>query len=640
MGPLGPAVNGGDCATSWIKRHAGLPRRPASCYHSRVPRYRSVRESIFFSVSLLLTVVLLVFSLFVYDYASAVARERFSETLTSLSRSLVSNLDARVGEMDRLSLTLIYSRVFQGLYARHLALPRAPRTVGERIARLENVEALIEIGDTILGPNQSAPQINVYDPRGEMIGAGFYSRLIERDAKRETWHPAVVAAEGSRVILPPHLDPLLEETSVIVKGKRYVSLIRSFSNPLLSTTGIVEVEQYCDSLFSGLELIAGQDTVVYVMGGDGRLLYPRKGEADEEQRLLALAASAQNHTTVTGLFPGERSERVIAAATSVESGWILLIGEPAAGLTASIYQYAARIALITLAAILLSLGASYFIARRVTVPLKALHTEIESLDIENLRAPGALPHAPGLGEIDELRFAFRDMRHKLDESIQEAVSLREHERQAQLVALQSQLNPHFLHNMLQTIAIMAEESPPSAIQDLIKNLTRVLRYASSSEGATATLGTEVDYAESYLAAMRARFGEELGYSVELPESMRGIEVPRLILQPLIENCFKYGTTGRPPWRIELRGRESGDRWTVEIRDDGPGFSEETLARLTARLKERRGAGDGLVPLSSPGMGLLSSRERLRLTFGEEAVFEAGNNPEGGARIILGGPRRG
>jgi len=602
-----------------------------------VARYRSVRESIFLSVSLLLTGVLLVFSLFVYDYFSGVARERFSETLKSLSRSLVSNLDAQLGEMDRLSLSLIYSRVFQNHYARHLSLPREPATPGERIARLENSEALIEIMDTILGPNQSAPQINVYDPRGDMIGAGFYSRLIERDATREAWGPAVAEAVGGKVILPPHLDPLLEQTSVIVKGKLYMSLIRSFSDALLSTSGIVEVEQYCDVLFGGLEAVAGGDSAVRVIDADGRRLYPYQGYPVDEAELLTLAHRAQIRGTVTGAFPGERIRRVIAAATSTQSGWTLLLGEPAAGLTASIYQYAIRIAALAAGAILLSLAASYFIARRVTVPLKALHAEIESLELENLRAAPSVPHPPALGEIDELRLAFRDMRHKLDESIKEAVSLREHERRAQLVALQSQLNPHFLHNMLQTIAIMAEEGPPSAIQELIQDMTRVLRYASSSEGATATLGTEVDYVGSYLSAMRARFGGDLSYSIDIPESMRTIEVPRLILQPLIENSFRHGTAGRPPWRIELRGSISAEAWTVEVLDNGPGFSEEALARLEARFRERGAADEGLVPLSISGLGLLSSRERLRLSFGEKAIFEAGNREGGGARVAIGGP---
>jgi two-component system sensor histidine kinase YesM len=600
-----------------------------------VSRHRTVRGSVFLAVSLLLVCVLLAFSLVVYDYASGVARERFAAALDTLCRSVMTNLDAQVAEMNRLSLTLIYSQVFQGLFARHLALPRNPATADERITKLENTEALIEIGETILGPNRSAPQANVFDLRGEMIGAGYYSRLIENDVRGEPWYPAVMAAGGNRVILPPHMDPLLEQTSVIVKDKRYMSLVRTFQDALLSTQGIVEVKQYCDTLFGELDLLNGGSGSLFLFDGAWNQLYPYDGTAADPTLFRRLAEQAATRPIVTGVLPGKREPQIYAVAASRDTGWTLLIGEPVGGLAASVLQYAVRIALLALIAITCSLAASYFIARRVTVPLKALHAEIEALDLRNLDQIGAGTHKPDLGEIDELRLAFRDMRWKLNESIQEAVSLRAHEKEAQLVALQSQLNPHFIHNMLQTIGIMAEEGSSDAIQGLIGNLARMLRYVSSTEATTATLEMEVEYAESYLAGMRARFGESLEYVIDIRPEMKHIVVPRLILQPFIENCFKYGTTARPPWRIELRGHCFDGRWCIEILDNGPGFAADTLARISDRLAVRRQAQSGLTPMSISGMGIVNSCERLRLAFGDGAAFEINNRPDGGARIAIG-----
>jgi sensor histidine kinase YesM len=600
-----------------------------------VSRRRTVRGSVFLAVSLLLVCVLLAFSLVVYDYASGAARERFAEALDTLSRSVMTNLDAQVAEMNRLSLTLIYSRVFQGLFARHLALPRSPVMAEQRIAKLENTEALIEISETILGPNRSAPQANVFDLRGEMIGAGYYSRLIEQDVKGKPWYAAVMGAGGDRVILPPHMDPLLEQTSIIVKDKRYVSLVRTFQDALLSTQGIVEVKQYCDALFGELDLLNGASGSFFLFDEAWNQLYPYDGTAADPALFRRFAEQAATRPIVTGVLPGKRESQIFAIAVSRDTGWTLFIGEPSGGLAASVLQYAVRIALLALIAITCSLAASYFIARRVTVPLKALHAEIEALDLENLDEIGAGTHKPDLGEIDELRLAFRDMRLKLNESIREAVSLRAHEKEAQLVALQSQLNPHFIHNMLQTIGIMAEEGSSEAIQGLIMNLARMLRYVSSTEATTATLGMEVEYAESYLAGMRARFGESLEYVIDVRPEMMQIVVPRLILQPFIENCFKYGTTGRPPWRIELRGHCLDGRWSIEILDNGPGFAADTLARISDRLAARRQAESGLSPMSISGMGIVNSYERLRLAFGSEAAFEITNRPDGGARIAMG-----
>jgi sensor histidine kinase YesM len=198
--------------------------------------------------------------------------------------------------------------------------------------------------------------------------------------------------------------------------------------------------------------------------------------------------------------------------------------------------------------------------------------------------------------------------------------------------------------MLQTIAVMADEGSLTPIQSLIINLSKVLRYVSSTAESTATLGTEVEYAECYLAAMRARFGASLEYLIDVPDAMRQIVVPRLIVQPFIENCFKYATVARPPWRIELRGAASEGGWTVEIRDNGPGLSEATLERIEERIEERIAArkrkGEGLAPMSISGMGMLNSYERLRLAFGERAFFSIGNLPGGGARVVIGAETNG
>ncbi len=600
-----------------------------------VARYRTVRGNIFLWVSILLVCVLLAFSLVVYDYASSVARERFSDALTSLSKSVMANLDAQVAELNRLGLTLVYSQVFRGQYAKHLSMPRSPATVQQRIAKLENTEALIEIGDTVLGPNQSAPQINVFDFQGEMIGAGYYSRLIERDARLEPWYQEVLAKNGERVILPPHEDPLQEQTSIVVKGKRYVSLLRSFQDSLVSIRGIVEVMQYCDALFAELDALGNTGITIFVLDDKGRLLYPYEGHSIGAADLEILTSLAKKAPIATGRLPGKRESQIFVTAGSRDTGWTVILGEPSAGLASSMLQYTTRIALLTLVAILCSLAASYFIARRVTVPIKALHAEIESLEIDNLHDLAERPKSSDLSEIDSLRMAFRDMRLKFNDSIQEAILLRAHEKQAQLVALQSQLNPHFLHNMLQTIAVMAEEGSLEAIQGLIINLSKVLRYISSTEETTTTLRSEVECAQSYLAAMHSRFGNSLEYRVDVPEALRDIVVPRLILQPFLENCFKYATANRPPWEIVLRGRIAGGSWEIEITDNGPGFSEATLRELANKTSLGAEKGGGLTPMSISGMGMLNTAQRLRLSLGETAYFRVSNSEAGGARVVLG-----
>ena len=96
-----------------------------------------------------------------------------------------------------------------------------------------------------------APQVNVFDLQGEMIGAGYYSRLIERDAKFELWYAEVMRRKGDRVILPPHVDPLQEQTSIVVKGKRKASRGKIYKRSDIKKAIVTIKEGQSIELFKG-----------------------------------------------------------------------------------------------------------------------------------------------------------------------------------------------------------------------------------------------------------------------------------------------------------------------------------------------------------------------------------------------------
>ncbi len=114
-----------------------------------------------------------------------------------------------------------------------------------------------------------------------------------------------MGAGGDRVILPPHMDPLLEQTSIIVKDKRYVSLVRTFQDALLSTQGIVEVEQYCDALFSELDLLNGTSGSFFLFDGAWNQLYPYDGSPADPALFRRLADQAARAPDRDRRPPGE-----------------------------------------------------------------------------------------------------------------------------------------------------------------------------------------------------------------------------------------------------------------------------------------------------------------------------------------------
>ncbi len=199
-----------------------------------------------------------------------------------------------------------------------------------------------------------------------------------------------------------------------------------------------------------------------------------------------------------------------------------------------------------------------------------------------------------------------------------ARSLREQEMsklatEAELRALRAQINPHFLFNALTTIGYLIRVEPDRAVETLLR-LTGVLRVVlRSSDGETVTLGEEIGLIESYLAIERARFEERLQVEVRVPESLRMLRIPPLLLQPLVENAIKHGITP------SLRGGEivitaslesvadCGEALRLEVSDTGVGADG---------LKTNKVRGDG-----GGGVGLENVRRRLEAIYGSDAALE-------------------
>ena len=193
--------------------------------------------------------------------------------------------------------------------------------------------------------------------------------------------------------------------------------------------------------------------------------------------------------------------------------------------------------------------------------------------------------------------------------------------EAELRALRAQINPHFLFNALTTIGYLIQTAPPRALSTLMR-LTALLRSVLRSEGEFTTLGRELELVESYLDIEHARFEQRLRVRIEVPMSLRGLRVPPLVLQPVVENAVKHGIA--PLLRggdvtITARTEPSGDARTlvVVIHDTGAGVSEAQM----------RAGREG-------GVGLNNVERRLACQYGDAASVSIDSAPGAGTTVHL------
>lgn len=186
-------------------------------------------------------------------------------------------------------------------------------------------------------------------------------------------------------------------------------------------------------------------------------------------------------------------------------------------------------------------------------------------------------------------------------------------RKAELRALQSQVNPHFLYNALNTISYVCRENPDRA-RELILTLSSYYRQTLENDRYMLSLHTELYHVNSYLELEKARFEEKLSVKIHVDEDLDCM-VPSFILQPLVENAVRYGADKSGSRFVSIRAVRRGGLAEISVSDHGPGIPPAVLENLQS------GAGN-------EGVGLENVHRRLKSIYGEENGLQAVNTPEG------------
>jgi LytS/YehU family sensor histidine kinase len=202
---------------------------------------------------------------------------------------------------------------------------------------------------------------------------------------------------------------------------------------------------------------------------------------------------------------------------------------------------------------------------------------------------------------------------------------------AELDALRAQINPHFLFNTLNTIASRIRTDPEDARQLLVR-LAEFFRHALRQRGQLAGFSEEYAFVRTYVTLEQARFGDRLTVEYDIDPAVLGVEVPVLVIQPLVENAIKHGASGnvgRTTVRLRARVDPLSRTLDVVVRDDGVGMDTSTRDEVLAGTSLREASGTGLSNI----------RARLQLLFGDHHTFEVRSAPGEGTSVHLEMPLR-
>jgi sensor histidine kinase YesM len=373
---------------------------------------------------------------------------------------------------------------------------------------------------------------------------------------------------------------------------------------------------------------------VYVFDKDGQPAYIKPNV--EQQKAVTLKQLLGDGLTnnSTDLIHGylNQSNAILTYQQSPLSHWNIVLVEPKSVLLSSIKVVDRLTVIVIIMFIILSFIMIFIITLQMTKNIRKTVDLIRHVNIDNL----SIEFNDSCNEIILINRAIHNMFARLKDSMEKDVQARSRELKAHINALESQMNPHFLYNVLSVIGAVGEEAGVDKVMILCEKLSGMLRYTSKYQDNEVTIRDELTYAQHYLDLMKERFEDHFHYRLEMDEETLALKVPRLTLQPLIENCFRHAfQKTNPPWEIHLSIKQTSDHcWLFEVKDKGDGFDPAVLEKLHQKIdsydkstdyssKTEESSGD------QGGIGLFNTFMRLRLTYNELAFYEIlTNNPVG------------
>ncbi|WP_426454680.1 sensor histidine kinase [Paenibacillus sp. S-38] len=366
----------------------------------------------------------------------------------------------------------------------------------------------------------------------------------------------------------------------------------------------------------------GQGDPFFFREGEGLIANSTANRALMDEMLAGLRGMPLGSRLTQTLRIG-REDYLVTVLESPALGWYLVdyvpLKQVLAPITLSRRLFYTSIGLLAV----LSLVASMLLYRNVQVPIKRLIHSVQNVKRGNY---GVRLAPIGSYEFTYLFDKFNEMSSQIEELIDNVYKQQLRVREAGLKQLQSQINPHFLYNCLGFIINMAEMKRGEAVVTMAHNLSDYYRYTTRLEKMTATVDEELRLIGNYLEIQRLRT-PRIEYEIQVPRELRSTKIPRLLLQPLVENAILHGISkSLDSGLIRVTGGADGTSRWISVEDDGAGLTDEAREALQHVLGQEMGG--------SLGFGLWNVHQRAGYHWNAEAGLRLESSELGGLRVTL------
>ncbi|PFN98158.1 histidine kinase [Bacillus sp. AFS076308] len=445
--------------------------------------------------------------------------------------------------------------------------------------------------------------------------------------KEEYWY-RLVPLNGMSMLVTRKLTLANNEQPVI-------SLVRRLYNPrTLLPVGMLII----DINFRRIEEISNKVTIskngyFFILDANGHYIYhpdyTKLGKKVEYKQLVSLKTEGSH----TEILDNQRKD-FVTFTFSQNLGWRFLTAVPYRDLTGGIIQIEKTISTTIIVSLILAYLIGFGFATSIIRPIRRLQHFMKEVETGHLEGR---VRVDSNDEIGQLTAGFNNTVEKLANLLEEAYvsKLREAEmslkqKEVELKMLQSQMNPHFLYNSLETIRGMALEEEQENIAVMSYSLGKLLRYNLNNQSSTVSLREEINFCEMYLKIQKFRFEDRFDYQFDIPEWAMVLKAIKFSLQPLVENCFVHGhDAGVRKIKIVISVyRYSESSYVISICDNGKGIEERNLEEIRKRINLLTPAKDG------KNIGILNVHQRIHYLFGSEYGITVRSKFGSGTKVLI------
>ena len=552
-----------------------------------------VSERIFAVLSVLLLGAVIIITVISLSYTRQSVFENSSLYTQTIIQQMNQNIDSYIDYMENIAYLISSNEDVQDYL------------FDEKIDNEGRYRILNQL-QTILDSRSDIRNVGIISKNGRMlINDGSKSVNQDLDLNTQEWYATALEKPNGPILTSSHVQH-------IISGERpwVITLSRGIRDR--SGSGEKEGVFFIDLNYSAISELCDQSTVgtkgyAFILDAKGNIVYhPQQQQLYNELQTenISLIMDTDEDTVLTGTG---NDGKLYSISRSEKTGWTVVDCTNVKELLSKSRQAQSVYVLTAIILVIVALLFSRFMARSITLPIQKLRDSMKKVQEGDFSVSDVVVDSKN--EIGSLTKSFDVMTHRIHELMEQNVHEQEEKRKSELKALQSQINPHFLYNTLDSIIWMAEGKKNEEVVLMTASLARLLRQSISNEDEVVPIANEVEYARGYLTIQKMRYKDKLEFQIEVDSSILYIPLIKLVLQPIIENAIYHGLKYKESKGLLIvKGFMKDGNAVLQVIDDGVGMDEETLAHIYDKHK---------VNYHSNGVGVYNVQKRLKLYYGED-----------------------